>query len=107
MGIIAEKEIEKLTSLNDVNGLLGKKILQLFFMASNGSLCVPLAFFLSTGATGKYVHGVLTESRKRLTVREATCKTNPTEALINNDSKPYMPCPFVDCPLIGNDMRHT
>ena len=55
--VVAEKEVEKLVELGDhLPDHLGKRILQLFFMSTtNRSLCIPLAFYLSTGATGKWV----------------------------------------------------
>ena len=66
--IVAEKEVEKLVELGDhLPDHLGKRILQLFFMSTtNGSLCIPLAFYLSTGATGKWVYSVMRECIQKL-----------------------------------------
>ena len=66
--VVAEKEVEKLVELGDnLPDHLGKRILQLFFMSTtNGSLCIPLAFYLSTGATGKWVYSVMRECIQKL-----------------------------------------
>ena len=65
-GVVAEKDIEQLNAIGDLHNHLGKKILQIFFMSSNGSVCLPLAFFLSTGTTSIWMHGIIVQCIEKL-----------------------------------------
>ena len=66
LGTIRENEIEKLYSIENLPSLLGRKILQLVFMATNGSVCIPLAYFISTGATGMWTHEIISKCIQKL-----------------------------------------